>query len=160
MNAKEFLEIIIIPLTLALIALSWPEIQNRSRRRRFTNLIRRELQELSPYPQQACLEGWWQHCAKRFIHREIFEHPSENRDFILSLDAELVYQVAQLWQSLEQHNWDQWRYCLEMLQQQLASGEEIANNLQLPLDAGDKMTKNLQQWQTLYEAYQAAEKDT
>jgi len=34
---------------------------------------------------------------KRFIHREIFTSPAESRDFILSLDADLAYEVTQMW---------------------------------------------------------------
>jgi hypothetical protein len=139
MNTKDVLDIVVIPLTLALIAILWPEIQSWSRRRVFQGLIWRELLEVSPYPtDKAKLKGWWMHCQKRFIHREIFNNVKENRDFILSLNPDLVYMIAQLWQSLDDHNWDQWKYCLEELGKHDQSG---------------KITSNLAIWKDLYSLY-------
>jgi hypothetical protein len=115
MNPKNWLDIVIIPIMLALIAICWPVIQNYNRRRIFKQLIFRELREISPFPQAATLKGWWEHCQKRFIHREIFLNPTENRDFILSLELDLVYFVTQLWHSLEKHDFEQWDYCLDGL---------------------------------------------
>ena len=73
MDLKDILAIIVIPISLAILAILWPEIQSRSRRRKVRRLIMRELSEISPYPKEATEEGWWQHCQKRFIHREIFQ---------------------------------------------------------------------------------------
>jgi hypothetical protein len=56
------------------------------------------------------------HTQKRFLHKEIFEKPTENRDFILSLSPDLVYHVIQLWQSKDNH--DQWLYMISQIKSQ------------------------------------------
>lgn len=44
----------------------------------------------------------WTQCLKRkFIHEEIFKNPSENRDFILSLNCNFTYHMSQLWINFE-----------------------------------------------------------
>jgi hypothetical protein len=118
MPLKDWLTIVIMPLLLGLFAACWPAIQNRYRRRIFTRLIVRELREISPYPDKAKIENcvkWQDHCQKTFIYQKIFEQPKENRDFILSLDPDLVYYISQLWKSLKNGNWKQWDYCLAEL---------------------------------------------
>ncbi len=127
MDLKDILDIILIPISLAILAILWPEIQSRSRRRTFRRLIIRELSEISPYPKEATKKGWWQHCQKRFIHREIFRDPSTNRDFILSLDPDMVYDVAQLWNSLDEKNWVQWQYMLEQVNVKYVPGKDFAD---------------------------------
>ena len=121
MEKKDLLDIadiVIIPIILALLALFWPAIQNWHRRRIFTKLIIRELSEISPYPEDPDpnndkLSDWSSYCQKKFIHKEIFDNPNENRDFILSLDPDLVYYISQLWDSLENNNPSQWCYSLQ-----------------------------------------------
>lgn len=94
---KDVIEVLVVPLSLAIIALFWPELQVIYRRRSFTRLILRELQELKPYPETAKKEmQWWEHQTKDFIHQKILQEASENRDFILSLPPDLVYFVTQL----------------------------------------------------------------
>ena len=115
LTTKEILDIIIIPITLALIALLWPAIQSWNRRRAFRRLIVRELEEISPHPPEPTLKGWWEHQQKTFVHQAIFDNPSENRDFILSLEPDLVYFVTQLWQAKKDKDWPQWDYSLECL---------------------------------------------
>lgn len=123
MGEKDWLDIadiVIIPMILALLALLWPAIQNWHRRRIFTKLIIRELSEISPYPKKPDpnndkLSDWSSHCQKKFIHKEIFDNPNENRDFILSLDPDLVYYISQLWGSLKNKNASQWCYSLQEL---------------------------------------------
>jgi hypothetical protein len=41
----------------------------------------------------------------------------ENRDFILSLDPDLVYLVSQLWHSLDERDFTQWEHTLGELSQ-------------------------------------------
>ena len=90
---KDILEIIVIPM--ALIAYAYPVIQNATRRQRFLKLIVRELREISPHSKTVQEEkGWWEHQKKDFVHRKIFEAPTENRDFILSLPPDMVYLVS------------------------------------------------------------------
>jgi hypothetical protein len=113
---KDIIEVLIVPLSLAIIALFWPELQLISRRRSFTSLILRELQELKPYPKIADKDmHWWEHQTKDFIHQKIFREASENRDFILSLPPDLVYFVTQLWDAKNKHNSRQWLHFLEEL---------------------------------------------
>jgi hypothetical protein len=83
----------------------------------------RELRELSPHPERAEHEGWWQHQSKRFIQQEIFKDATRNREFILSLDPDLVYFVAQLWNSKANRDYGQWRYCLRSLEKYDETGE-------------------------------------
>jgi hypothetical protein len=46
-----------------------------------------------------------EHAQRRFIHEELFQRHSisQNRDFLLSLDLTVVYQVSQLWIALRSH---------------------------------------------------------
>lgn len=113
---KDVIGVLVIPISLALTALLWPELQFYYRRRAFRQLIFRELSEVRPYPDVARpgME-WWQHLKKDFVHKKIFENVSENRDFILSLPADLVYLISQLWDAMKSHNEDQWLHFLGML---------------------------------------------
>lgn len=171
MTPRDILDIIIIPISLALIAWLWPAIQHWNRRRAFRRLIVRELEEISPHPQEPTGEGWWTHQQKTFVHQAIFDNPSENRDFILSLEPDLVYYVTQLWQAKKDKDWSQWDYCLECL----SSARRWDNNrfiaalrprwLRLPnglrwlnpprWDKNGRIAIARKQWQRLYCAYQA-----
>lgn len=140
MNLEEILQIVVIPIVLALIALFWPAILNWSRRRIFRSLILRELAEISPHPATATLEGWWRHQNKRFVHRQILGDVKTHRDFVLSLEPDLVYYVTQLWQSLEDQDWEQWYYCLECLS--------------IPkYDKAGRIGKARARWKALYDLY-------
>jgi hypothetical protein len=57
------------------------------------------------------------HKQKRCIHEEIFKEPSENRDFILSLPPDLVYNLSNLWDSKNENDTDakQWLFYLSEL---------------------------------------------
>ncbi|MDQ5853643.1 MAG: hypothetical protein M3380_16555, partial [Chloroflexota bacterium] len=81
-----------IPLAIFGLGLWLPKREDRQRQKHFVNLIRRELGEAQPEPlfpspleMDEC-KSWTDFLHKRFIHQDIFENPSENRDFILSLD--------------------------------------------------------------------------
>jgi hypothetical protein len=111
-----------VPLVLAFlggaIAVFWPWLQAWFRGRKFQGLIRRELEEVGPYPALA-IEGkpWWEHATKRFVHEEIFarDRVSENRDFLLSLDPAVVFRVNQLWTALAKRDSTQWLQFLGQL---------------------------------------------
>ena len=111
----EFLTSVTVPIIVAifgiigtLIGLFWTEIQASNRRRIFEGLILREIQELTPYPsleQNPEVEKltWGQRIPQRkFVHQDIFNATVENKDFILSLNPDLVYYVKQLWSEIEQ----------------------------------------------------------
>lgn len=111
-----------VPLVIAVlagaIAAFWPWLQSLQRGWTFHRMIRRELQEIGPFPETP-VEGkpWWEHATKRFVHEEFFrrDNISENRDFILSLNPTVVYQVSQLWIALEKRDGHQWRHFLSQL---------------------------------------------
>ena len=81
----------------AAIAVLWPWIQALQRGRKFTRIIHRELEEISPHPVDPEPDKpWWEHAQRRFIHEELFQRKSisQNRDFLLSLNPTVVYQVS------------------------------------------------------------------
>jgi hypothetical protein len=99
----KILQIVVIPIIVAVIALLWNTIQNWHRRHIFQKLIFRELEEISPYPEESSeWKNWYEYIKREFVHQKIFEKASENRDFILSLDPNLVYYLAQLWYTFRQ----------------------------------------------------------
>jgi len=127
-SLKDVLDIVIIPLVLTALALALPAIQAWYRQLAFRRLILRELEELKPYP--ACKQpgkNWWDHQKRTFIHQKIFQNPTENRDFILSLDPELVYFVTQLWDALERQESDgeQWLWYLENIRDKYDRNADI-----------------------------------
>ncbi len=102
-SLKDVLEVVGVPLVVFVLGLWLAGRPDRRRRERFINLIRQELEEAKPEPEgptQKVLdkfESWTDLLKKRFIHQDIFENPSENRDFILNLDPGLAYSLAQMW---------------------------------------------------------------
>jgi hypothetical protein len=121
---KDVFEVVGIPVAIAMAGLLWPSVQARLRRRVFTRLIIRELAEVGPYPAESAHDGTWiQHQQDEFVHKRIFEDPSTNRDFILTLPADIVYHVSQLWQARAQGDADQWLYSLGKLAGYDRSGE-------------------------------------
>lgn len=137
---------LLIPLALGVVGSGvgfvWPYIQTYHRRRKFQGLLIRELQEVAPFQGVTQPDGWWDHERKRFLHREILAAPTENRDFILSLDAGIVYLVTQLWAAREDHNAEQWLYCLD----------ELA-----PLDESGRILRAHSQWVDLIGRYRDSE---
>ena len=115
MSTRDWLDVVVIPIVLVLIALVWPSIQNWHRCRTFTKLIFRELAEVGPYPLEAERDHWAAHLTKNFAHRTILKEISQNRDFVLSLDADLVYDLTQLWDWYERKDAQQWLYYLGKL---------------------------------------------
>ena len=99
---KDLLEVVIVPLTV--FALGWmlPRAQELRRRQTFRKLIVKELGEASPDP-KAATPGvpWHAHLQKRFIHESILKDVSQNRDFVLSLPADLAYSLNQMWTHFE-----------------------------------------------------------
>lgn len=132
-NLKDILEIVLVPGVLAFLAYFLPkrqaEKQAEDRRERFEDLIMRELQELKPCEEKdikAKRSGnWTDYQNKEFLHEKIFDNPSENRDFILSLDPTLVYHVSQLWKAKKADDSKQWLYYLGELSKEY--GEYISD---------------------------------
>jgi hypothetical protein len=44
---------------------------------------------------------WTSYLNRRFIHREILNCPTENKDFIFSIDPNLIYLTTQLWSAFD-----------------------------------------------------------
>lgn len=116
-SLKDLLDVLLVPAVGGAIALLWPELQARDKRRRFERLIARELEELGPFPKtrESTSGPWTEHQRKNFVHKRILEDASTNRDFILTLDATLVYQVSQLWDALKTADETQWLWYLKCL---------------------------------------------
>jgi hypothetical protein len=91
-TVKDILDVVIVPVVIFALGAMLPHIIELGKRRRFLALIRREMMEMKPRPLDKEKEGRWHlHLKKKFIHEQIFEKPSENRDFILSLPPDLAY---------------------------------------------------------------------
>ena len=115
---EEVLPAIVIAVVAGALATFWPALQLIHRGRKFEGIIRRELEEIAPHPTQfQAGKQWWEHATKRFVHEEIFatHNISQNRDFLLSLNGDVVYKVSQLWIALEKHDADQWIEYLRQL---------------------------------------------
>jgi hypothetical protein len=109
---------IILAVAAALLAAAWPWWQIRLRGARVQRLIERELEEIAPHPDAPVKNvPWWEHLRREFVHEELFAKGriSTNRDFLLSLDADLVYKVSQLWLAFRQRNHVQWLWFMEEL---------------------------------------------
>ena len=138
-SLKDLLDVLLVPAVGGAIALLWPELQARDKRRRFERLIARELEELGPFPtaRVPTSRSWTEHQKKNFIHRRILEDASRNRDFILTLDPTLVYQVSQLWDALKTADDTQWLWYLKGLAERYHG----------------KVAKAYEEWEQLIESY-------
>jgi hypothetical protein len=96
-SARDVLEVLLVPIALALLAVGWPAIAERRKRMNFENLTRRELMEAKPNGSRDAKLLWHEHLSRRFLHEEIIGSVVDNADFVLSLDPELSYHVSQLW---------------------------------------------------------------
>jgi hypothetical protein len=118
MSEKSVLEVVIIPIAVASIPIVWAFINWYVKRRQFSKLILREIEEISPLPEERTPDKnkWWKHHSnKRILHKEILEKPTDNRDFIFSIDADLIYYVTQLWSSKKSP--DQWLYMIYKIEE-------------------------------------------
>jgi hypothetical protein len=89
---------VLVPLLAALLALAWPVWRQVQRRWTFTRLVRAELLEAAPYPPESDGRSQWTgHLTKRFVHEELIGNPTGNAEFVLSLNPQLTYNLAQLW---------------------------------------------------------------
>jgi hypothetical protein len=146
MDTKDWLQIVVIPVSLALVTLLWPQVQSANRKRHFMQLIDRELEEISPFPQAPISGGHWaQHLRKTFVHQRIFKDPGQSRDFLLTLDADTTYQVSQLWQSLETGDDTQWLHYLQELSRTRCS---------------EKFFNSVASWEQLIKAYRTNDANT
>jgi hypothetical protein len=113
---------LVAPLGVAIVAAglaaAWPLWQIRVRGRRVRALIRRELQEIGPVPEQPVVNvPWWEHLRKEFVHEDLFAkgEVSATSDFLLTLDADITYKVSQLWLAFRSRDRTQWLYFMKQL---------------------------------------------
>jgi hypothetical protein len=126
----SLLPAIVLAVVVGGLGLVWPQISARYTAKRFHRIIAREFAEIGPYPEHPSGVPWWAHLQKRFIHEEILgrERLSENREFILSMDATVLYQVTQLWTSFDKRDGGQWLHYLEELSRnKLVGGDALRN---------------------------------
>jgi hypothetical protein len=96
-SVKELIEVLLVPVSLALLAIGWPALAARRRRVNFESLTRRELQEAAPSGLDSVGGPWHSYLAKRFLHEEFIRSAVDNADFVLSLEPDLSYHLSQLW---------------------------------------------------------------
>ena len=112
---------IIVPLFIAAlgasVAVLWPWLQARQRAGRFHRIIARELEELGPNKSLPRGLPWWRYLTKRFVHEEVFSrfNISTNREFLLTLEPNVLYGVSQLWAAYDKRDGNQWNYYLQYL---------------------------------------------
>jgi hypothetical protein len=114
-SIKDILDVVVVPLVIFLLGVFWLLIQARYRCGRFKLLAHRELEEIGPHPDTPVHGSWKKHLAREFVHKQIIESPSDNRDFILGLKPEFVYWLSQLWSAYKYDDPDQWVYYLSLL---------------------------------------------
>jgi hypothetical protein len=113
---KDVLDVVAVPIALAVFPIIWTFIQSWYRCRRFRLLAGRELEEIAPFPETVTDQSEWKHhLGKTFLHQHVITEISENRDFVLGLDPDFVYSVSQLWKSYDTGDADQWLWYLEKL---------------------------------------------
>jgi hypothetical protein len=118
---------IVVPFSVAIIggiAASWNFFQARLRGRYLQKLILEELREFEPTDiefEPIDLEGpldkeespigrdkiygtLQSHMNKQFIHKEILDNPTENKEFIFNTNHHLIYLTTQLWHAFESNN--------------------------------------------------------
>lgn len=93
---KDILEVLLVPVAVSLVAVLWPAMAARRRRKNFENLIRSELKEAAPRNHNAD-RPWHAHLTRRFLHEEVIKNTNNNTEFILSLKPELAYNLSQMW---------------------------------------------------------------
>lgn len=120
MSTKDILDLIVIPVAIVLLPLIWGLTVACIRRIQFQNLIFREIEEIGPHPPYEAEKRkykWTEYHSNKsegFIHRKIFSDPTNNREFILSINPNLVYYVTQLWASTKDPG--QWLYMISQIE--------------------------------------------
>jgi hypothetical protein len=97
-----------VPIAAAIIgatAALWNSFQSKWNGRHFQKLMLRELEELQPTKNEDTKIGdLASYVRRKFMHKEVLQNPLENRDFIMSLDPNLVYLTNQLWSLFDRND--------------------------------------------------------
>jgi len=135
-----------VPLIVAIIAAiaaSWTFIQARWNGYYFQKLLVKELGEFEP---NLCLKtpdrnkGFSQYMKRDFIHKEILDNPSENKDYIFSINVNLLYLTKQLWSAFKDNDIDRFlrHFCYLT--------KARSSRLHRHYDKNGYMANALQQW--------------
>lgn len=127
-NPAAWIGDVLVPLLVGLMAVGvatlWPMSLTRHRARRAHAWIRRELEEIGPWasPTPQTETHWWEHLSRRFAHEELVARSiiTDNRDFLLTLDPQVVYHLFQLWVAFDKGDGSEWSYHLTELSKQRA----------------------------------------
>lgn len=124
---RDMLSVLLAPIVGGAVAVAWPWLVTFQRKLRFEALIVRELKEIGPVsrPNDASFPVWTDYQPKHFVHKQVFENPSLNRDFILSLDPTLSYHVSLLWDAHRRKDHKEWLYHLKELNTMYRGGKKL-----------------------------------
>ncbi len=149
--AKDVLNVLIVPLTLGLLTFLWPISQRRRRKKAFERLIVRELSEAGPLPHNIVdkdgqikqANNQWKHYVPTgFIHKRVLYDPSSSLEFILSIDANLVYTLGQLWASVDTGSDREWIFHLGKI------ANTYKDRKDLPKKHREDLVKVFKDWDT------------
>jgi hypothetical protein len=135
-----------VPIAVAIvgaIAASWNFMQAKWNGHYFANLILRELGELDPVkikPEDGLLSS---HMKKSFIHREILNKPTENKEFIFTVDRDLIYHTRQIWSAFDNNDVEEFLLHLRYL---TTDKRKRLYFIEVPYDKGRKIQKVSNKW--------------
>ena len=109
----NWLDVFVVPIAVAVIgaiAASWSFIQAKWNGHYFQHLILKELGELEPTTkiEREDEDGLLRsHMTRSFMHREILYNPTENKEFIFTVDNKLIYLTRQVWSAFDNNDVEQ-----------------------------------------------------
>ena len=109
-DAGDLLKDFTVPIAVAIIGglvASWNFIQTRWNGNRFQKLILRELGEVIPSEPDKRDGKMSSYMKKKFIHKEMLGNLTENKDFIFSIDSNLIHLTKQLWNAFDNNYFEQ-----------------------------------------------------
>ena len=125
-SIKDVLDVVLVPVVLALMPWIWEQVRSSRRRNAFVRLVIRELEEASPHPVTK-VDGkkWTDHLKKEFVHQKVLASPADSLEFILNLDPDLIYFASQLWDSHKSKDEGQWRWYLKQLTKKYPRSKDL-----------------------------------
>ncbi len=125
-SLKDVLDVLVVPVALAIIALLWPRRDAARRRSEFERMMLREIEECGPYPAELRKgQKWTDLQSKEFVHQRILSGPAGNQEFILSLDPDVLYWSSQMWDARRSEDKVQWDYYLGRLAAHYSQHKEL-----------------------------------
>jgi hypothetical protein len=140
------LDKLVVPIAVAIIgaiATSWSFIQAKWNGHYFQHLILKELGELDPI-EIAYEDGLLKsHMKKSFMHREILYNPTENKEFIFTVDNKLIYLARQVWSAFDNNDVEQFLIHLYFL---TIDKRYRLYMIPIPYDRKGNIEKVLKEW--------------